>query len=71
MRRRRMGAVAEAVAAVIAAQLQQDLDHLGHPVADSVAALLARNAIAAVREDGWHISPAPLGPTTATTRSPR
>ncbi|MEU2450078.1 hypothetical protein ABZ605_08465 [Streptomyces sp. NPDC012765] len=62
-----MGAVAEAVGAVIAAQLQQDLERLGQPVPDSVAALLSRNAIAAVRQDGWHISPAPTSVTT--TRS--
>ncbi|MCP3758186.1 hypothetical protein [Streptomyces sp. TBY4] len=56
-------AVAEAVGAVIAAQLQRDLVQLlGQPLPDSVAALLGRNAVAALRQDGWHIGPIPPTP---------
>ncbi|MFD9306110.1 hypothetical protein ACFWCB_26235 [Streptomyces sp. NPDC060048] len=59
-------AVAEAVGAVIAAQLQRDLVQLlGQPLPDSVASLLGRNAVMALRQDGWHIghTPPPPAPT--------
>ncbi|MFZ3494591.1 hypothetical protein ACODT5_15430 [Streptomyces sp. 5.8] len=65
-------AVAEAVGAVIAAQLQQDLVQLlGQPLPDAVAALLGRNAVMALRQDGWHIGPTPPVPApTDTAGSP-
>ncbi|MFD3777320.1 hypothetical protein [Streptomyces sp. NPDC058612] len=65
------GAVAEAVGAVLAARLQQDLQRLGQPVPDSVAAFLARNLVTAVRQDGWHIAATPPLPApTDTSGSP-
>lgn len=66
MTTRATGAVAEAVGAVIAAQLQRDLVQLlGQPLPDSVAALLGRNSVAALRQDGWYIGPTPPAPALA------
>lgn len=62
MTTRPTGVVAAAVGAVIAAQLQRDLQLLGQPLPDSVAALLGRNSVAALRQDGWHIGHTPPAP---------
>ncbi|MFB7171110.1 hypothetical protein ACFCYM_09850 [Streptomyces sp. NPDC056254] len=51
------GVVADAVAAVVAAAVQRELLALGVDLPERVAALVAAQAVADVRSEGWHISP--------------
>ncbi|WP_423833332.1 hypothetical protein [Streptomyces manipurensis] len=54
---RQSGLVADAVAAVIAAAVQRELLALGVDLPERVAALVGAQAVADVRNEGWHISP--------------
>ncbi|MFG2993979.1 hypothetical protein ACGFZK_32590 [Streptomyces sp. NPDC048257] len=63
---RPLGAVADAVGAVIAASVQRELLALGVELPERIAALLGEQAVADVRREGWHIS----SPTTAAEGRP-
>lgn len=60
------GIVADAVGAVIAAQVQRELRALGLDLPEAVASAIGRSSIAAVRRDGWHVSPFPFALTDPT-----
>lgn len=60
---RAVGIVADAVGAVIAAQVQRELTALGFPLPEGVARVIGASAVAAVRRDGWHISAVPCALT--------
>ncbi|WP_405710027.1 hypothetical protein OG264_15970 [Streptomyces xanthophaeus] len=55
----RPGVVADAVGAVIAEAVQRELLALGVDLPSRVALVLGAEAVAAVRRDGWHITPQP------------
>ncbi|MGW2580813.1 hypothetical protein ACWCYZ_05650 [Streptomyces virginiae] len=53
---RPLGAVPDAVAAVVAATVQRELLALGVDLPERVALVVGAAAVADVRRDGWHIS---------------
>lgn len=57
--------IADAVAAVIAARITAALLHYGVTLGDTAdtAASQARQAVADLRRDGWHITALPTHPT--------
>lgn len=65
---RALGMVAEAVAAVIAAEIQTELN-----VSRAEARAIGRRSVASLRGDGWHITagPAQFAPDEAREHDPR